>query len=118
MKIAVACIKDEVAEHFGHCEHFKIYSTNDNRIVAVENVLNPKHKPGFLPVFLKRHEIDVILSGSMGSGAMDLFTANSITTVTGVQGTAQTAVEQYLHGNLKSTGSACHQHQHHADCGH
>jgi len=118
MKIAVACINEEVAEHFGHCEKFQIFTVSDGKIIKVENLKNPEHQPGVLPGFLKRHGIDVILSGGMGGGAIDLFNALEIETVTGVKGLAQEAVKQYLLGNLKSSGSVCHQHQHHADCGH
>ncbi|NCB35506.1 MAG: dinitrogenase iron-molybdenum cofactor, partial [Clostridia bacterium] len=32
MKIAVACLGGQVAEHFGHCEGFAIYETIDDVI--------------------------------------------------------------------------------------
>ena len=35
----------------------------------------------------------------------------------GVQGDARTAVETYLRGELISTGSICHNHEHADECG-
>jgi hypothetical protein len=37
--------------------------------------------------------------------------------VVGASGNAKTAVENYLKGELKTTGSVCHEHQHHDECG-
>ncbi|OPX85686.1 MAG: hypothetical protein A4E54_02285 [Pelotomaculum sp. PtaB.Bin117] len=55
----------------------------------------------------------MIISGGMGGGAIDIFNEKGIEVITGARGEAKTAVEQYLQGNLKSTGSVCHEHQHH-----
>ncbi|MDD4803026.1 MAG: P-loop NTPase [Syntrophomonas sp.] len=117
MKIAVACEKDMVAEHFGHCEHFNIYEAEKGRLIKSESVANPGHKPGFLPVFLDGLGVNVIISGGMGGGAVDLFNEKDIEVIVGARGNANIAAENYLKGQLKSTGSVCHEHQHHDDCG-
>lgn len=36
--------------------------------------------------------------------------------VVGALGDSETIVKEYLAGNLKSTGSVCHEHQHEGDC--
>ena len=116
MKIAVACEGDMITEHFGHCEAFMIFQTENGEIKNTETVPNPGHKPGFLPNFLHDMGIKVIISGGMGGGAIDIFNEKGVEVITGASGEAKTAVEQYLKGNLKSTGSVCHQHQHHDEC--
>lgn len=118
LKIAVASDNNQVAEHFGHCENFDIYVAENGQIVKGESVPNPGHKPGFLPVFLHEQGVDVIISGGMGGGAIDLFNENNIEVIVGARGDARTAAEEYLKGELKSTGSVCHEHQHHDECGH
>ena len=118
LKIAVASDNNQVAEHFGHCEKFNIYVADNGQIVKDESVPNPGHKPGFLPVFLHEQGVDVIISGGMGGGAIDLFNENNIEVIVGARGDARTAAEEYLKGELKSTGSVCHEHQHHDECGH
>ncbi|MGB4440188.1 MAG: iron-sulfur cluster carrier protein MrpORP [Sedimentibacter sp.] len=117
MKIAVASENGMVTEHFGHCESFSIFETENNKIVKSETIANPGHKPGFLPNFLNDMGAKVIISGGMGGGAIDIFNEKGIEVVTGAKGDAKAAAEQYLSGSLKSTGSVCHEHQHQDECG-
>ncbi|WP_026395873.1 NifB/NifX family molybdenum-iron cluster-binding protein [Acetobacterium malicum] len=117
MKIAVASDNGMVSGHFGHCESFIIYDTVDGKIVKTEAVSNPGHRPGFLPVFLNDKGVNVIISGGMGGGAVDIFNEKNIEVITGAQGKAEDLVNSYLLGELKSTGSVCHEHQHHDECG-
>ena len=117
MKIAVACMGTQVGGHFGHCENFRIYDTADGKICAEESIPNPGHRPGFLPNFLGDMGVEVIIAGGMGGGAVEIFNERRIEVIVGVQGDAREAVEQYLKGQLQSTGSICHEHQHGGECG-
>lgn len=117
MKIAVACEGKNVTEHFGHCEAFAIFETQNKQIVNKQLIPNPGHKPGFLPVFLYEKGVNVIISGGMGGGAVDIFNEKGIEVITGASGDAEEAVNKYLQGNLKSTGSVCHEHQYADECG-
>jgi len=112
MKIAVASEGKMVTEHFGHCEEFIIFEETDKKITNKETVANPGHKPGFLPVFLNDKGVNVIISGGMGGGAIDIFNEKGIEVIIGASGDAETAVNGYLQGKLKSTGSVCHEHNH------
>ena len=117
MKIAVASENSMVTEHFGHCQGFTIFDTEDKQIIKSETVANPGHKPGFLPNFLNDMGVKVIISGGMGNGAIEIFNEKGIEVIVGASGNAKVAVEAYLEGSLKSTGSVCHEHQHHVECG-
>ena len=112
MKIAVACLGDQVAEHFGHCEGFAIYETIDDVIIAKGMTPNPGHKPGFLPNFLADMGVELIIAGGMGGGAIEIFCARKIDVVTGVQGDALSAAKAFSQGELKTSGSVCHEHAH------
>lgn len=118
MKIAVASEGKMVTEHFGHCEGFNIFDTENGKIVKSEFIPNPGHKPGFLPNFLNDKGVNVIISGGMGGGAIDIFNEKNIEVIVGATGAAEAAVNSYLKGELQSTGSVCHEHQHHDECGH
>jgi predicted Fe-Mo cluster-binding NifX family protein len=72
-KIAVAGEGKNVTEHFGHCVHFLIYDVENGKIIKEESIPNPGHKPGFLPNFLADRGVNVIISGGMGGGAVDIF---------------------------------------------
>lgn len=117
MKISVASEGKRVTEHFGHCEGFAIFTVENGKITGKEFIPNPGHKPGFLPVFLHEKGVNVILSGGMGGGAVDIFNEKGIEVITGASGDAEIAVNNYLQGSLKSTGSVCHEHQHADECG-
>lgn len=117
MKIAVAGMGDQVAEHFGHCENFWIFDAENGAVTKSASIPNPGHKPGFLPNYLGDLGVNVILSGGMGGGAIDIFNERGIEVVTGAAGDARAAAESYLRGTLKSTGSVCHQHMHADECG-
>ena len=117
IKIAVASENEMITEHFGHCANFNIFEVKDNQIIKSESIPNPGHKPGFLPNFLNDMGVNVIISGGMGGGAIDIFNEKVIEVILGASGNAKAAVEAYLQGSLKSTGSVCHEHQHHDECG-
>ena len=107
IKIAVASENDMVTEHFGHCANFKIFEVQNNQIMKSESIPNPGHKPGFLPNFLNDMGVNVIISGGMGGGAIDIFNEKGIEVIVGASGNAKAAVEAYLQG----------EHQHHDECG-
>jgi predicted Fe-Mo cluster-binding NifX family protein len=113
LKIAVAAEGANVTGHFGHCESFLLFDTESGKIIKEEAVANPGHRPGFLPNFLADKGVNVIISGGMGGGAVDIFNERTVEVITGASGNARLAVESYLKGELKSTGSICHEHQHH-----
>lgn len=118
MRIAVASEGKTVTEHFGHCENFNIYDVENNQIIKSESVPNPGHRPGFLPNFLSDLGVNVIISGGMGAGAIEIFNEKGIEVITGAQGDAGALAGKYLKGELQSTGSVCHEHQHQDECGH
>ena len=117
MKIAVAGMGHEVCGHFGHCENFLFFEVENGQIVNETSVPNPGHRPGFLPNFLADRGAEVIISGGMGGGAVDIFNERNVEVIVGAEGDARTAVEAYLKGELKTTGAVCHKHEHKDECG-
>lgn len=116
MKIAVACDGKNVSEHFGHCERFELFTVDDGKVTDRRFYQNPGHKPGFLPNYLNDLGANTIITGGIGGSAIDIFNEKNIEVVSGAQGDAGEAVEQYLKGQLKSTGSICHEHQFESTC--
>lgn len=117
MKIAIASESKRVTEHFGHCEGFMIFDTDNGQVIKSETIANPGHRPGFLPNFLADNGVNVIISGGMGGSAIEIFNERNVEVVVGASGDGKAAVEAYLQGSLKSTGSICHEHQHQDECG-
>ncbi len=52
----------------------------------------------------------------MGETAQDLFNENNIEVVVGAQGFSDDIAQEYIQGELKSTGSVCREHEHEGHC--
>ena len=107
-----------VSGHFGHCDNFNLYDADGGVITAEESIPNPGPRPGFLPKSLADKGVQVIIAGGMGGGAVEIFNERGVEVIVGATGDSRTAVEAYLKGELKSTGSVCHKHEHAGECGH
>lgn len=116
MKIAVATDNNKVTQHFGHCENYNIYTVAENKIIQETTVLNPGHKPGFLPKFLADLDVTVIISGGIGAKAVEIFNAQGIEVVIGPQGDSKTAAYHFLEGKLKSNKAPCADNDHENKC--
>lgn len=117
MKIAVASEGNMTIEHFGHCENFNIYEVENQKIVKEQSIPNPGHRRGFLPHFLHDLGVNVVISGGMGGGAIDIFKEKGIEVITGAAGEARDNVLSYLEGKLESTMTVCNKHEHAGECG-
>lgn len=116
MKISIASEGKYVSGHFGHCEGFTIYEVEEGKSLNKSFTPNPGHRPGYLPVFLKELDVNVIIAGGMGETAQQLFNENGIEVVVGAQGFSDDIVQKYINGELKSTGSVCTEHEHEGYC--
>ena len=65
MKVAVTYKDGEIFQHFGHCEQFKMYETEGNRIVSSEIVSAVGSGHGALAGFLKEHDVQTLICGGM-----------------------------------------------------
>lgn len=117
MKIAVAAMGNTVSVHFGHCEDFLIFDTADGAVTGEERVPNPGHRPGFLPNFLADRGVEAIIAGRNGRRRCGDLQRAQCRGHRRRSGRRRAAVEAYLRGELESTGSICHEHQHAGECG-
>lgn len=115
-KVAVACEGKMITRHFGHCANFTIFETEGKNILKEESIPNPGHKPGFLPNYLHDLGVNVVISGGMGGGAIDIFDEHEIDVVVGAEGDAREAVQKYLNGELETSGNVCNEHQFEGEC--
>jgi len=108
MRIAISVETNDgldsiVAHHFGRCPYFAIVDLDADDVKSVAVIANPffgNHQPGQVPGFIHQQEADVMISGGMGGRAIQFFQEFGINSATGATGTAQTAVESYLNGQL------------------
>lgn len=121
MKIAVTYENEQVFQHFGHSEKFKIYTVENNEVISSEVVDTNGNGHGALAGFLTALEIDVLICGGIGGGAKNAMAQAGIKLYGGVSGSCDEAVEAYLGGKLQFNPDVmCNHHgehhgQHHGE---
>ena len=112
MRIAVTYDNGEVFQHFGRTEYFKVYEVEENHVVSSEVIGSNGTGHGALAGLLADADIDVLICGGIGGGAQTALEEAGIELVAGAEGNTDDVVETYLRGELISTGSNCHHHDH------
>jgi predicted Fe-Mo cluster-binding NifX family protein len=119
MKIAISTDSGYVSAHFGRCPAYTLVEIQDGEIIKREEIPNPGHQPGFLPVYLSQRGVNAIIAGGMGPRAQGLFAEKNIQTIIGVQGRIDEVIERFLRQELKPGQDLCdHGHQQEWPCRH
>lgn len=115
MKVAIPTHSGKVDDHFGHCEHFMVYTINDKEIINEELVASPNGCGCKSDIVEKLSNIGVkvMLAGNIGGGAVNKLSSHSIAVIRGCSGDAKTVVNEWLKGNIKDNGELCKEHEHH-----
>ncbi|NQU18043.1 MAG: dinitrogenase iron-molybdenum cofactor [Candidatus Saganbacteria bacterium] len=107
MKIAISTDSGEVSAHFGRCPEFTIVEVEEGNVLKKETIPNPGHHPGFLPEFLQKKGVSVIITGGMGNRAQMLFAEQKIQTIMGISGRIEEIIEKFAAGKLEGGDSLC-----------
>jgi predicted Fe-Mo cluster-binding NifX family protein len=117
MIVAIATEENMVAQHFGRCPEYTLFTLVDGSVAEKKVIPNPGHEPGFLPGYLAKMGVNTIIAGGMGPRAQSLFENENIATIIGVDGPLQSVIEAYLAGELQSGPSTCEHGQGGHSCG-
>ena len=115
MKIAVPTRDGRVDDHFGHCDHYTIFTVEDHHIVAREELPSPQGcgcKSG-IAADLQQMGVEVMLAGNMGQGAKNVLEAQRIEVIRGCSGDVEELVAAYLSGDVRDNGELCNHHDCH-----
>ena len=100
MKIAVTYENNNIFQHFGHTESFKVYDI-ENGAVAAATIINTNGQGhGALVDILKKYDIDTLICGGIGAGAKRALAEVGIKLYGGVFGNADQAVNDLLANKL------------------
>lgn len=113
MKLAISTDGGSVSAHFGRCPSYTIAEILDGQVVGKEQIPNPGHEPGFLPVYLAERGVEAIIAGGMGPRAQGLFAEKGIETIIGVEGPVDEVIARYLQGTLERGRDLCEHGHHH-----
>ncbi|MFO7879557.1 MAG: NifB/NifX family molybdenum-iron cluster-binding protein [Bacteroidota bacterium] len=107
-KVAIPVSNGLLSQHFGHCDHFALYDTENNEVKKHVLLDAPPHEPGLLPKWLADKGATDILAGGMGQRAITLFQEAGVNVYVGVPGkTADRLVEDFLAGKLVTNENLC-----------
>lgn len=120
MKIAVTFENEQIFQHFGHTEQFKIYNVEGGKTVSAEVLDTNGSGHGALAGFLSNVGADILICGGIGGGAQNALAEAGIKLYAGVSGSCDDAVEAFLAGKLNYNPDAkCSHHEgHHHEEGH
>ena len=119
MKITVTYENGEIFGHFGHTKQFKVYETENGKILSSKVIDTNGSGHGALAGMLSALNIDVLICGGIGRGAQMALSNAGIKLFGGVQGNADKAVEAYLNDALQYDPDAkCDHHDHEHGEGH
>jgi predicted Fe-Mo cluster-binding NifX family protein len=116
MKVAIPTNSGKVDEHFGHCEYFTVYTSNENKEIIHEELITSPNGCGCksdIVGTLSALGVKVMLAGNMGGGAVNKLSSHGIAVIRGCSGDAKNVMEEWLKGNINDNGELCSEHEHH-----
>lgn len=115
MKLAITYdpTTEEVFQHFGHTEFFKVYDIEEDKVVNGEVCSTNGQGHGALAGVLQQLGADVLVCGGIGGGARNALEQAGIKLFGGVSGKADRAAEAFAKGALEfNPDFECHEHGH------
>lgn len=109
---------EEIFQHFGHTESFKLYIIEDGVITATQIVDTNGTGHGALADMLASVGVSTLICGGIGGGARNALAEVGIEIYPGAMGNADANVESFLAGNLNyDPDTMCNHHGEGHTCG-
>jgi len=120
MRIAVTYENEQIFQHFGRTEKFKIYDVDNGKVVYTAVVDTNGQGHGALASVLNNLKADALICGGIGGGAQMALAQAGIRLYGGVSGACDAAVKALIEGNLGYNPDVrCNHHAHeHGEGGH
>lgn len=121
MRVAIPIVDGRLNAHFGQSVLFRVFTTTGEppTIASSADIACPDGLGcGSLGGFLQGRQVDVVLVGGIGAGAMQHLNQVGLEVVSGVGNLSpEQLVADYLAGNLVVAGATCRGHQHDGEQG-
>ena len=121
MRVAVTYDNGNVFEHFGRTEQFMVYDIEDGKIVNSQILDTNGEGCGALAGILNIADVDALICGGIGGGAVNAIEEAGIKLYAGTSGSTDSAVDALIAGRLEAISEAnCNHHDHHEghECAH
>ena len=119
MKIAITCENGSVFQHFGHTPEFAVFEIENGKITASKMLSSGGSGHGALATLLTLEQVDVLICGGIGGGAINALGSAGIEVIGGAEGDVRQVAEAFAAGTLQ-VRQDFHCNHHHGeghDCG-
>ena len=117
MKIAIVMEESNVAPHFGHCQKVMLVNIEGSEINSREVLDAPEHDCGALPRLFAERQVEYVIAGGLGGGAVANLNRAGVKVVAGISGSAEDALGRFMAGTLVGGNAVCGGHGQ-GTCGH
>lgn len=119
MRVAVTYDNGNVFGHFGRTEKFKVYDIEGGKVVNSQILDTNGEGCGALAGILSIANVDALICGGIGGGAVNAIEEAGIKLYAGASGNTDDVVEALIAGTLEAIGEAnCDHHDHEHGEGH
>ncbi len=118
MKIAIPTRGNSVDSHFGHCEAYTVFSTDEKKKIIDTEILPSPQGCGCksnIAAVLQQKGVSIMLAGNMGNGALNVLTSHGIEVYRGCTGDIHKVAEEFLLGQIDDSGEGCQHHEQHGE---
>jgi predicted Fe-Mo cluster-binding NifX family protein len=96
VKVAVPCEGENINEHFGKCQNFRIYNIQKGELKDKEDVVLESTEPTVVAEFMKNNNVNTVVCGGINQGAMTELFSHNIVVIPGMKGNVDVAVSTCL----------------------
>ncbi len=100
MRVAVACTADDRIADFKEAGEFRLYDIENDSIVLSQKIAVRKDWYMSVAEFLAEQDADAVICNGIGRGAVSSFREGRIKVYAGVEGSAESAVNDFIKGSL------------------
>ena len=121
MRVAVTYDNGNVFGHFGRTEQFKVYDIEDGKVVNSEILGTNGEGCGALAGILNIANVDALICGGIGGGAVFALQEAGIKLYAGASGNTDEVIDAFIAGTLDANDEANCDHHEHGEghsCGH
>ena len=107
MKVCIPNSGLRVPRYFGKAAEYALVTVEDGHIVASEVVPNPGREKVKMPVYLAAFGVTHVIAAGIGNPAVAIFAAQGVEVCAGATGTVESALRQFMKGELRSKKMSC-----------
>lgn len=111
MKIAITCENGQVFQHFGHTPGFALFNIEDGKATSLGMLSSGETGHGALAGLLADGQIDLLICGGIGGGAINALAEAGIQVIGGASGDVNQVASAFAADILEvNPDFRCHHH--------